>query len=482
MLFLRSGWTRWVHVLLLAFACSGVAPLFAASVQEESAPSPRDWPWASTLSEPLTLGISSTDRSLVGEELRRLAEILGRRGFLKVELASEESYEPSKSRAERRGKSLVAVDRWDKDAESVALDAGVHVMFVVTSASARKGKKVRKKYVPVDKSKGDQKAKNVDVQSLLYKFNMDVWARESASEEGADAWVRVSRIRKDGERDFAPMFLAADTKKVEWDLASVVGEDTYSSLKAARVKLASDWPEEINGTNLASLYATLDEGQKVEFWRRVRLSSPVRIGLPVDAMLDLGLDEWSRTLKEPRLGALQTEVKGYVNGWIASARGGWRFKPPEWLSAIKRPLADRRPAEGEVRTTLESANEVEATANYVEELLENFRKQRPLGVRDRRVPTLVVVAPDDFHFTPFAEAAPDPSRFYRAARVCSQEDFAEIRKSKNRWLKTFKGLKVIQRGVKSKVLVRQTAKSADPAPVIELLFPGTAPSWPGKPD
>ena len=282
----------------------------------------------------MTFGISSKDRSLQDEDLRRLAEVLGRRVFLSVELASKEDYDPEVAASERRRSALVAIDRWDSDAEKLAQLAGVDVMFVVTSASARNGKKTKQKYVPLDKSKGDQKPTSVEVTSLLYKFSTDVWAcgftdqpsTGSSEERGDDAWERVSRIRSEGERSYSPFFVSSKTEKFSWDLAAVVGDLLAGDLKQARMKLAAAWPATLDSNSLPQLYGELDESQKVEFWRRAELASPVKVGLSVESLLNLAFQEWARTESTATLGLLQQRIRVYVTSWIRSATDGWMYQ------------------------------------------------------------------------------------------------------------------------------------------------------------
>ncbi|MEM8712449.1 MAG: hypothetical protein AAGG01_15965 [Planctomycetota bacterium] len=427
---------------------------------------------AAVLKGPIAIGITATDRSLQDEELRRFAQILARRSLGDLEIASAPDYDPQATAAARSRSTLVAFDRWGRDQEALAHAAGVDAMFVVTSASARNGKKTKKKYVSVDKTKGDQKPVKVEVTSLLYKYEVEVLVPAAGPDSPATAgWERVSKIRSEGERGFAPMFLSKDTKKVGWDLAEVVAEGVYGSVGQARKKLASEWPESLNAETLGPAYAALGEGKRVLFWSRASLASPVKIGLPAEALIDLAFVAWERSDDEGGAAAVRSAAQAFLSSWLRDCVNGWAYRwRPAWLiEALK--------GRGTLR-----AESLEETVELVDELLEGFRHRPPMGVRDRRMPGVVVVAPDDIGLAEFALAAPDPAAFYRASAIYTGEDLKELKKSKSRWLKPYKGVQVLRLGSKPKALLKQSSKKLDPRPVLELLMGFQEKRWPGEPD
>ncbi|WP_145200357.1 hypothetical protein [Planctomycetes bacterium Poly30] len=464
----RSG-LRCFRTVILALVATCVSTL--ARGQTGLDPGQPLAAWAVALSTPITLGISSSDRSILDEDLRRLAEVLARNTSLTVELASTEDYAPEEAMKARREPTLVALDSWDSSAEDIARRAGVDAMFVITSASARNGKTVKKKYTPVLKDGGDKSSKKIDVQSLLYRFDVDVRALERAegepNGEQGSAWIRVSQIEREGERSAAPMYVSASTKKVEWDLVSVVGKDLDGHLTTALGKISSQWPADLRADNLGAFYGSLDEDQKVEFWRRAERASPVKVGLPVDDLLALALAEWSRAEKEKGPWRPGTQSRSFVGDWIASCRRAWPLRDqPGWLT--------------ELMSGGNSSSDHAGAAQMVEELLTNFRHRRPMGVHNRRLPYRLVLAPEDVGLSLFTQAAPDPVRFYCDAAVYSEEEYDRIRKSKSRWLRNFDGVQVIQTGSKVKTLLRQPSGSLDPIAVMEFLYGQRSYRWPGE--
>ena len=288
-------------MLRLAFALLMLGPLAAASPTPVLFPAslapaaPQDQAAiAAALNSRLSIGFATEDRSFRLDSFAETAKAIA--ATLDYEFWSNGDVEASASDTTRP--SFVAMEQWDAEAQALASKLGIEAVLVVKSASGKKGKATKKRYVKTTELYSGAAGTPVTYVGLTYKLKLEVHRRVEVAD--ATNWEVVSSWRVQEDEREAPRSInlaAAVDGKITLTLGDVIKAKSTAAIAEISRAAAFETIERVSD-GISAAYGILSEEQRTEFWTRAATAQSVSLAMPIEKLLDLAFDEWDEGDRE----------------------------------------------------------------------------------------------------------------------------------------------------------------------------------------
>ena len=425
---------------------------------------------ANHLERRLAVGFATTNRKFRESDFADSARLVA--GQLQFDLWMGAQPAPSNATDERPRPRLVAIETWDADGQSRALELGVEAMLVATHVKSRAGQAIRM----TEEFLGSRLPAQGGLRyaGLDYQLGFSLYVPASSDDNGASAtWERVSTWQVEAdERRYPSSISLVDVPAGEYSLTvpDVMRAHAAPHLAQAAIVIA-DRTVRVPSNELLDGYGTLDEKQRIEFWLRVSEATKPFGALPIDTLLQLAFSEWTSESYRPSSAGpvsrgpsrpdpanptywalmrsyerrldLQTRrhgqpllkvVTNFVHRWSGdlSPRGVSRYPHPDVTASLKR-------IEGLTEGSVASCR---ACALKQLAVLRNVVAPRAITLEED-LPPICLVIPMDLELPNLFRDAPSPRTLYDSLRTYSAEMGKIERKRKAQRFRPFDGVHLL---------------------------------------